>query len=161
MNKNILVGIIIVLAVICVAEGFFIVHERNAKIAAMNYAARRSRIGQQPPRGKPMLVLKGQNFMNNPLFSRAYLIFPTSGTLSSDAQKAMAGWTMNTTANSDGSTQVDLIPKEAEDVKQSFTVKQGYKLYFIELTLSDDQTGVDLNRADDIGVLVDPNGIVQ
>ncbi len=166
MNKNVLVIFILILIVACLAEGFFVFKERQEKIVLGLQLASVQQKSMKPSmqlgkRPAPMMVMKGQKFADTPLFSKAYLIFPTNGSLSSDAQKATTGWDIKTTLNADGSTQVDLIPKEAEDVKQSFTVKSGYKLYFIEMTLVDDQTGVDENRGDDIGVLVNQDGIVQ
>lgn len=164
MNKNLAYGIICALVILCIGEGYWIVRERNAKIAlSLGIMAQKQQMPKMspPPKGKPSFIMKGMKFSDSPLFSKAYLIAPVSGDLSKDAQIATTGWTVNSTANSDGSVSVDLVPKEAEDVKQSFTVKPGYKLYFIEMTLVDDGTGVDENRGDDIGVLVDPNGMVQ
>jgi len=43
---------------------------------------------------------------------------------------------------------------------QTFIVKPGYKLYFVEKSRGDDVGGVDANFGDDKGVLVDLNGYV-
>lgn len=162
MNKKVLVSIIIILIILCVGEAYFFVKERNEKIALSTSPKKNSTI-MKPSGGRPkaVFIMKGQKFSENALYAKAYLIFPVVGSLSADAQKALVGWDVKTTANSDGSSQIDLIPKEAEDIRQSFTIKQGYKLYFIEMNLADDQTGVDENRGDDIGVLVNQDGIVQ
>jgi hypothetical protein len=165
-KNNLWVTIATLLIFACIVEGYFIIKERNEKIALSIQDTTKQQAMMKPPAGggkrpAPMMVMKGQKFSDNPLSQKAYLIFPTIGTVSSDAQTALTGWDMKTTPNSDGSTQVDLIPKEAEDIKQSFTIRAGFKLYFIEATLVDDKTGVDENRGDDIGVLVSPDGIVQ
>lgn len=164
MSKNVLLIIIAVLVVICLAEGYLIKYERDAKIAvAMNSIQQKQNSPQRPPsNGKgPGFVTKGMKFQDSPLFSKAYKIFPATGGLSDSAKQATTGWNIKTTNLADGSTQVNLVPLEAEDVQQEFIVKPGYSLYFIELNLADDATGVDQNRMDDMGVLVDQNGIVQ
>lgn len=161
MNKNILFGIIILLLVVCIAEGFFVFKERNAKLAMMQAVKAASTRVTPPPGRRPMPFMQGQKFSDNPLSAKAYLIFPTSGVLSDDAKKALEGWDLKTTQNSDGSTTIDMIPLKSEYIRQTFTVKSGFKLYFIEATLVDDKPDVDENRGDDTGVLVDQNGIVQ
>lgn len=166
MNKNILVGLIVVLVIICLGEGYFINKERDEKIGlsfkiASLEQARAKPTGTGGNRPAPAMVIKGQTFADNPLSSKAFLIFPTTRALSSEAQTALTGWNIKKTPNADGSTQVDLIPSESADIKQSFIVKAGYKLYFVDLTSSDEKTGVEQNRGDDIGVLVDDKRIVQ
>jgi len=164
VNKNFLLIIIAILIVVCLVEGYLIKHERDAKIAiAVNSTLQRQNPAQRPQSGgrAPGFVTKGMKFQDSPLFSKAYKIFPVTGSLSGDAKKATTGWNIKTINLSDGSTQVNLVPLEAEDVQQEFIVKPGYSLYFIELNLADDATGIDQNRMDDMGVLVDQNGIVQ
>lgn len=70
---------------------------------------------------------------------------------------------MKTQTLADGSTQVDLVPTETGSnyKNQTFIVKTGFKLYFIEIRSGDDQPGQDNDPRDDIGILVDANGIVQ
>jgi hypothetical protein len=118
-----------------------------------------NRSDNMPP--QPIMVKKGQDFTTSPLFSKAYQIFPVVATQSANEKEALNGWTVKKSLQADGSTQVDLISTESEDIRQSFIVKPGYKLYFIEMNLMDDKNGNDENRGDDIGVLVDQNGIVQ
>ena len=164
MNKNLLVGVIVILLLACLGEGYWINRERNEKLAlGMSLGKTIAMMTPKPPTGssRPMPMMKGSKFADNPLSSKAYLIAPATGALSADAQKATTGWTITSKDNGDSTTTVTLTPKEAEDVQQVFTLKSGDKLYFIEMTLIDDTTGVDENRADDMGVLVDQNGIVQ
>ncbi len=103
--------------------------------------------------------MPGMKFKDNPLFSKAYQIAP--GDLSDDTKKAITGWDVKQQSLSDGSIQINLIPHEAEDIQQVFTVKPGHTFYFIEMNLADDTVQKDENRGDDMGVLVDKNGIVQ
>lgn len=157
MIKNTIIALLIIA---CIAEGAYILKTHHTK-EELTMQPQSKSLMAPTNRPKPSFIMKGQKFADNPLSSKAYLIFPTNGPLTGDAKTAMTGWNMQTTASADGSTVVTLIPHEAEDIKQSFTVKPGNKLYFIEMTLVDDTTGVDENRGDDIGVLVDQNGIVQ
>lgn len=162
MNKNTVTAIIIILIILCVGEGYFVVKERNEKIALSMVPQNVKMPAKPSPRPRPMFITRGQNFADNPLSKKAYLIAPVTGDLSADAKRALTGWDVKTTNNTDGSVQVNLVPHETEDVQQQFTVKPGYKLYFIELTLADDSAADgDANRADDIGVLVNSDGIVQ
>lgn len=162
MKKNNLVPVVIVLVVLSIAEGYYIVKERNAKNALSMIVQSQTMTAPPTKKPAPMFVIKGRKFADNPLFQKAYLIAPVTGELSVDAKKALTGWVVNTTDNPDGSFQVDLSPQETGDIKQQFTLKPGYKLYFIELSPADDSaTEGDANRGDDIGVLVDQNGIVQ
>ncbi len=162
VNKNILFAVIVFLVIFSIGEGYFVLRERNEKIALSNaWQTSKMMMAKPTNRPEPMFVMKGQKFAQSPLFQKAYLIAPVTGVLPDDAKKALTGWNVKTVNNADGSTQVTLIPHEAEDVQQQFTLKKGYTLYFIEMTLVDDTTGVDHNRGDDIGVLVDENGIVQ
>lgn len=162
MKKNNLVPVVIILVVLSIAEGYYIVKERNAKNALSMIVQSQVVKAQPTKRPAPMFVMKGRKFADNPLSQKAYLIAPITGELSADAKKALTGWDVKTTDNPDGSLQVDLSPQETGDVKQQFTLKPGYKLYFIELSPADDSaTEGDANRGDDIGVLVDQNGIVQ
>lgn len=165
MNKYLLPAVIIVLLVAVAGVGYFAMRERNEKNALGASLAMEQQKAMKPktPSGAPKFLplMKGAKFSDNPISSKAYLIAPVAGALSKDAQTALTGWTVTSTPNSDGTTTVTLTPKEAEDVQQQFTLKTGYKLYFIEMNLADDATGVDENRGDDMGVLVDDKGMVQ
>ena len=162
MKNSNLVVVALVLLAIAVGEGYYIMKGSATKGIPYVTQTQAMQAKKPTPRSaRPTFVMKGQKFADNPISKKAYLIAPVTGPLSRDAQIALTGWTVKTTNNPDGSLQVNLIPQETEDVQQQFTVKPGNKLYFIELTLADDSaTGGDANRGDDIGVLVDQNGIV-
>lgn len=114
--------------------------------------------------GMMLTNIKGTKLADNTqLAPHAYLVYPVDGSLSSDAQAAMSGWTLSSTSNSDGSTTVTLTPSntEQEDHKQTFTLQSGDKLYFVELNLQDDQNGEDHLWFDDLGIVTDANGVIQ
>ena len=155
MTKNIAIVILILL---CVAEGGYIFLHSKQQTVRRSMTARKIYPTSTAAK-RPAFLTPGTKFADNPLFAKAYKIFP--GDLSDNAKQALNGWDLKQTAMSDGSTQVSLIPHEAEDIQQTFIVKPGYSLYFIEMTLVDDKTGKDMNRGDDMGVLVDQNGVIQ
>ena len=101
-----------------------------------------------------------QLFKNSPEYQYAYQIFP--GTMSAQAKTAMNGFSMKTTSMPDGSTQVSFSSTNPNYKNQSYVVKKGYSLYFIERTTADDNTAQDTDRLylDDTAVIVDPNGYI-
>ncbi|MDE2026075.1 MAG: hypothetical protein KGJ07_06270, partial [Patescibacteria group bacterium] len=135
MNK-LLLSIIGVLFVACLVEGYWINKERSEKIALAVLTVTNAQ-KQEAARPKPTFLTKGQKFADSPLYSKAFLIAPVTGNVSAAAQKALNGWTVTSKENTDGTTTVSLTPKDADDVSQTYTLKTGYKLYFIELNPSD------------------------
>jgi hypothetical protein len=107
--------------------------------------------------------MKGQTFSDTSLYSQAVQIYP--GPILESAKAIMSGWNLKISKLPDGSVQADLIPVGSEaaegDSMHSFVVKPGYKLYFVDLNPSDDKPGMDENTHDDLGILVDGNGIIQ
>lgn len=167
MTKNIL---IILLALAVILETGYILTQKFLKPSSVAVPANHSltAVSQNlPPAGPnakgqgPVILSKGMDLTKTPLFRYAYQIAP--GTLSSSAKQAITGWSIKTTAQSDGSTVVVLTPKDSEDQSQQYIVKQGETLYFIEQTPFDDKVDQDkdLNYRDDYGIIVDKNGIIQ
>lgn len=109
--------------------------------------------------------LKGQQFSNTQLANSAVQIYP--GTISASASAVMSGWKLSTKIIPDGTTQVSLIPVGSEategDTQHTFILKKGDKLYFDDINPADDTPGggTDNNKNDDMGIVVDANGIIQ
>ena len=101
-----------------------------------------------------------QLFKDSPEYQYAYQIFP--GTMSAQAKTAMSGFSMKTTTLADGSTRVSLTSTNPNYKNQSYTVKKGYSLYFVERNTVDDNPSQDSDRLylDDSAVIVDPNGYI-
>ena len=162
MNKTFLYIVTAVLIVVSVVEGYYVIHERNAKIAlGVKAAASKVALRKTPALGKPILLSPGMKFADTPFYATAYKIAPVTGTLPQKTQTALTGWNMKTQNLANGDIQVTLSPLETGDVKQVYVVKPGDTLYFVEMKLPDDATGSDKNRLDDMGVLVDKNGIIK
>ena len=113
------------------------------------------------PSGPPNF--KGQKLSDIPMGAQATLIYP--GVVSASAKAIMVNWTLKTANNSDGTVTASLIPEGSEaaegDTMHTFTLKTGDKLYFVDLNPNDDQPGMDQNTHDDLGIVVDANGIIQ
>jgi hypothetical protein len=98
-------------------------------------------------------------FSDSPDAATSAVIFP--GSLSDQAKTFVENFTMSTEIQSDGSTTVSLMPKNTSDEKpQTYNVKNGQKLYFIEKFPGDDAADKDSNIKDDYGVIVDADGFI-
>ncbi|MDE2399752.1 MAG: hypothetical protein KGL67_01955 [Patescibacteria group bacterium] len=99
-----------------------------------------------------------QLFSSSPMAQYAYLI--SGPTLDSKAEEATMGFTITKKALPDGSMQITLNSQNAEYKTQTYTVKAGEKLYFVEKFLADDSENADKNLKDDTAILVDANGYI-
>ena len=101
-----------------------------------------------------------QKLSDQPYFKNAYLI--STDALSTDAKTALAGFKMSKQTMPDGTSKIDLKALEAQYHDQSYTLKNGEQLYFIDKFLADDQGNTEANIGDDTAVIVDSQGnIVQ
>lgn len=155
MFKNIL---IVTLIVVASYEGLLLVDMKSSGSNVKGVSV--SNVTPSPTPTRMPLLTKGMKFVGTPYEKNAYLIAP--GDLSIAAQKALVGWNIKKDTLADGSLRVSLIPKDSDDIAQTYTIKPGYSLYFVEITFSDDTSSdKDLNLRDDYGIIVDKDGIVQ
>lgn len=98
-------------------------------------------------------------FSDQPYFKNAYLI--SGDKLSADATSALAGFKMDKQTLPDGTVQIKLKAQEAQYHDQSYTLKAGEQLYFIDKFLGDDQGNAEANIGDDTAVVVDSQGNVS
>lgn len=119
---------------------------------------------QETPAQRPADLpnLKGQKLSDTKFAANAHEIYPI---LKEDALIPMSGWDRNVTDLHDGTFRIDLIPSGSEtlegDSKHTFIMKKGETLYFVDLNPGDDSSGADGNKNDDIGIIVNANGIIQ
>ena len=78
----------------------------------------------------------------------------------SATQAALAGFTVDRKVLADGTQQITLNAQNPEYQTQSYTVKPGQKLYFIETSMGDDPGGQEFNLGDDRAVIVDSDGYI-
>jgi hypothetical protein len=100
----------------------------------------------------------GQLFSDSPFASNSYLI--STSTYDAKTKKALTGFNVTKKTLSDGSIQFTLNATNPEYQTQTYIVKPGEKLYFIENNLSDDTENEDKFLADDQAILVDANGYI-
>jgi hypothetical protein len=107
--------------------------------------------------------LKGQKFSDMAMFDNAVQIYP--GAISKEAKAVMTGWELKTKVLQDGVVRADLIPVGSEaaegDTAHTFMLKNGDKLYFVDLNPNDDNGTSDKNINDDLGIVVDASGVIQ
>lgn len=99
-----------------------------------------------------------QLFSNSPYAQSSYLI--STPTYDAATTQALTGFMVQKTALPDGSTQIVLNAQNPNYQTQTYVVKPGEKLYFIEGMPGDDSGGVERNTGDDTAVLVDANGYI-
>lgn len=101
-----------------------------------------------------------QRFQDSSDSASAYQIYP--GTLSIQATQALSGFTMQTNTMSNGLTVVTLTAQRPEYQSQTYTVKPGYTLYFIDRFPNDDNLSQnsEANIKDDTAVIVNPQDFV-
>ncbi len=98
-------------------------------------------------------------FANSQYASSSYLISTTS-TYNAATQQALKGFQVKKKVLTDGSLQIELIALQSEYPNQTYVVKPGEKLYFVEVSSVDDSVSEDHSPADDHAILVDANGYV-
>jgi len=117
--------------------------------------------GGQAQSAKPAALARGMKLADSSLAQYAHKIVPedTSGS----SQYVPVGFAVTTKKNADGTTKVNLTPKDSDDQSQEYTLKSGEMLYFMEMTTGDDKADSDrdLNYRDDYGIITDSDGIVQ
>lgn len=89
-----------------------------------------------------------------------YAFLISGDTISPDTQAALAGFTLDKTALPDGSTQIVLSTSHRGYVNQTYTLKQGQQLYFIETSMGDDNDGFEGSLSDDTALVVDSQGYI-
>jgi hypothetical protein len=99
-----------------------------------------------------------QKLSDQSYFSSAHLI--SSDTLDTGAKMALTGFQLSKKTLLDGSTQIDLKALEPQYHDQSYNLKSGQQLYFIDKFPADDQGGTEAQVGDDTAVIVDANGMI-
>ena len=137
---GIILGILIVVALIIVGAVIFSHHPSSTGNVVSNPGS------------------SGVLFADSPYANFAYLL--SSSSLSPEAQQALTGFNVEKHANSDGSITYDLVAINPEYQNQSYTLKPGQSLYFIESSFGDDATGSENFLADDSAIVVDSGGYI-
>ena len=99
-------------------------------------------------------------FVDQPYYNSAYLISGT--TMDDQAKQATAGFDIAKQDLPDGTTQYNLKALDSGFKDQVYVIKHGQKLYFIELSMGDDDSTANQENGmrDDMAVVVDADGNV-
>jgi hypothetical protein len=99
-----------------------------------------------------------QLFESSPYKPYAYLI--STDRIDASTQQALSGFKLEKQAIADGSQAITLKALDPGYADQSYAVKPGEKLYFIETTLGDDPDNHELSLSDDSAILVNAQGYI-
>lgn len=105
---------------------------------------------------RPSLV--GMKLADTPFADTTYLI--STKTLSAAAKQALVGFAVTSTKGTDGTTTYILKATNPEYEDQTYTLKPGEQLCFVELSLGDDAGGTEANPRDDHAFVVDATGTI-
>jgi hypothetical protein len=148
MKKNSAIAVIMILLVIVIG------------MMVYNGSAKKEQSGSNNNSAAPISQNNTgpQLFSSSPMSQYAYLI--SSPTYDANTEQALSGFKVTKSTLADGSIQVTLNAQNPEYKTQTYTVKAGEKLYFIEKTLRDDNGTEDKFLGDDTAVLVDASGYI-
>ncbi len=97
-------------------------------------------------------------FADQPFYKNAYLI--SGPTMDAKTKEAITGFSITKKALAAGATEYDLKALKSEYKDQTYVLKPGEQLYFIETFMGDDAVNENLEKGfrDDMAVVVDANG---
>jgi hypothetical protein len=153
--KKIYMGGLVVLVVGAFGAFFFINNKGNTAVAPSAQVASIGAVVASSTQGSSTTEV----FSSSPYVANAHLISTTS-TYDAATQQALKGFQVKKQVLADGSLQVTLIALQSEYPNQSYTVKSGEKLYFVEASSADDSVNEDHAPADDRAILVSSNGMI-
>ncbi|MFB6175180.1 MAG: hypothetical protein ABEJ87_04345 [Candidatus Nanohalobium sp.] len=96
--------------------------------------------------------------LSNTRYAR-YAFKISGNSLSTNAKRALAGFNVKK-STSNGITTIHLNTDRSEYSDQTYKLKNGEQLYFIETSMGDDSGGNEYSIGDDTGVVVDSNGYI-
>ena len=152
----------VLIAVVLVGAAFYAgaKYEKNklSRLGLLKNGTSETQV-QGKKKGKTSVVTTTtQKFADQEYAKGAYLI--SGPTLSTDAKKALTGFTMSQKTLPNGETSILLKAQKPSYHDQAYTLKAGEQLYFIEKFLQDDVNGVENNIGDDSAVVVNAEGNV-
>lgn len=104
-------------------------------------------------------VASSQLFASSPFAQYAYLI-SSNEPFDANTQLALTGFSVVKNNLPDGSVQIILNAVNPEYKTQTYVVKTGEKLYFIEKNLKDDANNEEKFLGDDTAILVNADGYI-
>jgi len=167
MQKNSIVAIVVVLIIIILGVWIYRVNNNSSGMSSSNSTGNTGAsslnsnnpvVPTTPAQTSPAGGQSGQLFSASPYAQNSYLI--SVSTYDANTKKALSGFSVVKKVLTDGGTQYTLNAVNPEYQTQTYDVKPGEKLYFVEQNLSDDNGSTDVFPGDDHAVLVDANGYI-
>lgn len=160
MNKTL--TIVIIAAVIVIAAAFGYMYLGKSKPSSYSSSNSNPADSVSPTTADSAApaagTSQGTKLADEPYANFAYEVTP--GNLSTTTQLALTGFDVSQQSLTNGDTKITLTATNPEYKTQSFELKPGQKLYFIEKNLGDDKDGQDKFLGDDTAVVVDQDGYV-
>jgi heme/copper-type cytochrome/quinol oxidase subunit 2 len=149
MKKNSIITIVIIIVLILVVVWIY---------SAMKSGQSSNTLNNPAPQTGQNNTVTPELFSSSPLSQNAYLI--STGTYDAATKTALTGFTVTKKTLADGSMEITLNATNPDYQTQTYTVKTGEKLYFIEGLPGDDNGNTDRSMGDDQAILVDVNGYI-
>lgn len=150
MNKKntAIAALVIVVAAVAVANPLHLVDDESTQNLKQNSQKKSQNSGG----GQKKVKLSNTRYA-----PYAYKISDDS--VSQEERRALAGFKVSK-SSSGGVTTIQLDTTKQEYSNQTYKLKNGEQLYFIETSLGDDSRGKEYAMEDDTGVVVDSNGYI-
>ncbi len=152
MNTKIVAGILVLVLIAGAAIFALSNHQGNSGTLINSQNSQKSTAQNQTNTNSSKVL-----FASTQYAPYSYQIYPSP--ISQQAQSALAGFNITSTALQNSSTEVKLSLSGTNQY-QTLILKPNYKLYIIETTFGDDGYRFDSSLGDDGFVVVDPNGYV-
>ncbi|MFB6145794.1 MAG: hypothetical protein ABEJ99_04810 [Candidatus Nanohaloarchaea archaeon] len=150
-------GIIIAVVVVGLAFAAFNPFSHGSTVNAKPSTSKQQSTGSQQSGQQHQSSSKKVKLENTRYAPYSYKI--SGDSLSSSAKRALAGFTVSR-STSNGVKTVKLNAKKPEYQDQTYHLKNGEQLYFIETSYGDDSASQEYAMSDDTAVVVDSDGYV-
>ena len=154
MNKK-SIGVLVIVAVSAVGGFLFIENNKPIAAAPSVQMANVATVVASSTQGTSTQEL----FASSSYAANAHLISTTS-TYGAATQQALKGFQVKKRTLADGSLQITLVALQSEYPDQTYVVKSGEQLYFVEASAADDSVSEDHAPADDRAILVSASGVI-
>ena len=111
------------------------------------------------PQTAKIPVTAAMKITDAPYWPNAYLI--SEGNFDAQTQAALAGFTVTSADSPDGGKTITLKAVDPRYHDQTYALKPGQKLYFVEKSMGDDQNNQEYNLRDDWGVVTNSDGTIM
>ena len=157
--------IVIAIVAIVIVGGIYYVVRHNGSAKKTNSsdssvtATKKDKSAKAPAVAADTTSGQKLKFTDQDYAKNSYLI-SGDAPLSADAKLVLTGYAMSKQVNTDKTVTITLKALKSEYHDQSYTLKPGEQLYFIEKFLQDDQNENETNLHDDTAAIVAADGTI-